>query len=302
MHLAKWMKTATVVAVMCCSAAFAYSQSLDAPSGSVGAVNNVGIWVHVQSGPSGTPGGFTVEWIKKSKYVALGGWPAAGDPTLWWCSFNGTPTRHPSTGSFLLAANGSVDIEMGDIFDETDVTANYYAELPSGTEIVFRVRADPGAGQDGSAYSADVFATTTSIPSDNCTYTQGYWKTHASAWPVTSLTLGSVTYSQAQLLSILNTPAHGNGLLILAHQLIASKLNFAAGADPTPVSAAAAAADAMIGGLVIPPVGAGYLAPASVNATANTLDDYNNGTLGVPHCGAVAVEPESWGALKAAFR
>jgi hypothetical protein len=41
---------------------------------------------------------------------------------------------------------------------------------------------------------------------EGCTLTLGYWKTHggtgpqANAWPVNSLTLGSVTYTQAQLL------------------------------------------------------------------------------------------------------
>ena len=39
----------------------------------------------------------------------------------------------------------------------------------------------------------------------DCTLTQGYWKNHASAWAVTSLTLGSVSYDQQQLLDILNT-------------------------------------------------------------------------------------------------
>src|SRR6266498_1164478 len=33
----------------------------------------------------------------------------------------------------------------------------------------------------------------------SCTYTQGYWRTHPDAWPVTSLTLGTVTYQAAEL-------------------------------------------------------------------------------------------------------
>ena len=57
--------------------------------------------------------------------------------------------------------------------------------------------------------------------SDDCTLTQGYWKNHASAWPVSSLTLGSVSYDQDELIAILKTPVKGNGLVKLAHQLIA---------------------------------------------------------------------------------
>jgi hypothetical protein len=40
-----------------------------------------------------------------------------------------------------------------------------------------------------------------------CPLSQGFWKTHSEVWPVTSLTLGSQTYTQTELLTILNTPA-----------------------------------------------------------------------------------------------
>src|SRR5258705_5036 len=59
----------------------------------------------------------------------------------------------------------------------------------------------------------------------NCTYTQGYWKNHPNAWPVTSLTLGTVNYTKAQLIQILEEDVNGNGLISLAHQLIAALLN-----------------------------------------------------------------------------
>lgn len=302
MCLARWMRLAIVVTVLCGGAALAFAQTLDPPAASIGEVSRVGVWMHIQAGADGAPGGFTVEWMKKSDYDLFGGWPTYADPSLLWCTFDGIPTRNPSTGSFLLPPNGAIDLEMGDVFDETGVSGNDLSELPSGEELVFRVYSEPAAGFEESAYSATLFATTTSIPAQNCTFTQGYWKTHSGAWPVASLTLGSVTYTKAQLLSILNTPAAGNGLLILAHQLIATKLNFAQGADPTAAAAAVAAADALIGGLVCPPVGAGYLTPASVNATTNTLDDYNNGSLGTPHCGSVPTTSQSWSAVKTSYR
>jgi hypothetical protein len=61
------------------------------------------------------------------------------------------------------------------------------------------------------------------------------------------ITLGTVSYTQAQLLPILDQPAKGNGLVTLAHQLVAAKLNVAHGADPADAAQAISDADAMIG-------------------------------------------------------
>ena len=123
-------------------------------------------------------------------------------------------------------------------------------------------------------------------PAAGCTLTHGYWKTH-EIWPVSSLYLGTVSYSQAQLVSILWQPVGGNGLISLAYQLIAAKLNQANGAAVPPgVAAAIAAADVMIDGLVVPPIGAGYLDPGMTSALSDTLDLYNKGLYpgGPPHC------------------
>jgi hypothetical protein len=117
--------------------------------------------------------------------------------------------------------------------------------------------------------------------------TQGYWKTHPEAWPVTSLTLGTVTYSQAELLSILSQSTTGNGLVSLAKQLIAARLNLANGAAVTPATLnAIVAANSLIDGLVIPPVGTGSLAPSLTSGLTTTLNTYNNGLAsgGPPHC------------------
>jgi hypothetical protein len=111
-----------------------------------------------------------------------------------------------------------------------------------------------------------------------------------------------VTYTKPQLLSILNQPAGGNGLIILCHQLIATKLNILNGADGSGISATVAAADALIGGLVCPPVGSGYLAPSSTNSLTNTLDDWNNGVTGPGHCGSTPVRESTWGRIKAIYR
>jgi hypothetical protein len=125
--------------------------------------------------------------------------------------------------------------------------------------------------------------TPTGTPGE-CVYGQGYWKNHPDQWPVTELQLGNVTYNQEELLSILHEPVRGNGLLILAHQEIAGKLNIANGADGSCIEQTLADADALIGDLVVPPVGNGYLAPRDVSALAETFDQYNEGFLCAPSC------------------
>jgi hypothetical protein len=117
-----------------------------------------------------------------------------------------------------------------------------------------------------------------------CTLSQGYWKTHEDAWPVSTLTLGSVSYTQAQLLSILHQPVGGNGLVSLAYQLIAAKLNKAAGADTSALGTAIADADALIGSLTVPPVGTDWVAPSTTGALTTALDQFNTGVVGPGHC------------------
>jgi hypothetical protein len=122
--------------------------------------------------------------------------------------------------------------------------------------------------------------TTSSETQEGCTFTVGYWKNHPEAWPVfATLALGSVNYTKAQLLSILNAPVKGNGLISLAHQLIAAKLNVYPGTNANINSA-----DALIGALVVPPVGSGFLAPATTSALNTALTNFNEGLTGPGHC------------------
>jgi hypothetical protein len=88
-------------------------------------------------------------------------------------------------------------------------------------------------------------------------------------------------YNREQLQSILQQAVHGNGLVQLAHQEIAAKLNIANGADGSCITQTLADADAAIGNLVVPPVGDGFLQPT---VYVRTLTLYNQGSLCVPHC------------------
>jgi hypothetical protein len=62
------------------------------------------------------------------------------------------------------------------------------------------------------------------------------------------------------------------------------ELNVANGEDPSCIQQTIADADALIGDLVVPPVGDGCLSPRDVNALKDTLEDYNEGHLCAPSC------------------
>jgi cysteine-rich repeat protein len=141
-----------------------------------------------------------------------------------------------------------------------------------------------GSGQD-SVTARDVDGV------ERCTREQGYWRYHANAWPVATLELGTVVYTKDQLLSILAMPVNGNGLVSLAHQLIATKLNIATGASPAVADAAIQSATALIGALVVPPVGNGSLKPAAASSLVDTLNAYNVGETGPAACVSAGTPP-----------
>jgi hypothetical protein len=275
-------------------------------------------YVHldVTAGVSGAPNGFTIEWMTLSHFVALGSvWPAdPSDPAIKSAIFMGFPSLNTVEGTttFMLGPGARADIEIGDIFDETGVMSANRDELPQGTDYVFRVKAngeegDPTGGSGfipSSGYSATHHASTKgSIPLGDCVYTQGYWKNHPEAWPVSSVKLGNVIYSKAQLLLIFNTPAAGNGLISLAHQLIAAKLNIAAGAiAPSSVLGAIATADALIGSKIVPPIGGGFIAPATSSHLTDDLEEFNaeEGTGNI-RCSSVPTKSRTWGELKSMY-
>jgi len=120
----------------------------------------------------------------------------------------------------------------------------------------------------------------------------GFWKNHAELWSVSSLTLGSQAYAQAELLRLLTSPVAGDASVLLAHQLIAAKLNIANGSDPTPIAGTIADADGLLSSF------AGKLpdgvAPSSVTGRAmvhdaSILASFNGGTS-TPTCSTTATD------------
>ena len=190
-------------------------------------------------------------------------------------------------GTIRLGANGG---NQGLAAGES-VTVTVSAMAPSSCETFTWLTSayqDPlSAGQLPYALAGtqpQVAVTGCGESSPGCTQEVGHWQANPGSWPVASLTLGTVSYTAAQLLSILNQPAGTNGLIQLAHQLIAAKLNIADGADGGDVADMIAAADALIGALVVPPVGAGSLAPAQTGVLTGNLANYNVGFFGPGAC------------------
>jgi hypothetical protein len=273
--------------------------TLDTPTVSVVQAGHAAIVLQITAGASGAPAGFTVDWMTKADYD-LYGWPAEGYQGYnQWCTFNGTPVFHMGSGSYILGPNGSTSVYLGELFDEGGMTTSYVDELPEATDFVVRVHAESDGNSYQSPYSPN-YQMATSL-NQGCTYTLGYWKNHPSVWPVLTLTLGTQSYNQAQLLSILGQPSGGNGLVILCHQLIAAKLNVANGAS-APSGNLIGQGDALVGSLICPPVGSGFLSPSSVNTVSNGLDDYNNGRTGPGHCNETPTHTTTWGGLKTLYR
>ena len=283
----------------------ALADQLDTPLAWQTGSNASSVRMRVKAGASGADAGFTAQWMKKADFDANGGWADAGSASLRQADFAGVPvwTTEGNAGDYTLAPSQWVAIELGKLFDETGVIveAGDNEELAASTQYVVRVFARASGALIASNPSADIVVGT-GDPALNCTYSQGYWKNHPGAWPVLNLTLGTVNYTQAELLSILNENAGGNGLISLAHQLIAAKLNILNGADGSFINSTIAAADAQIGSLVVPPVGAGFLAPGATSANAHALEDWNLGETGPGHCAETPATPATWGKIKSSYR
>jgi hypothetical protein len=191
-------------------------------------------------------------------------------------------------GIDVVGAMTSHDVDLSDL-SSRGVGVN---DASCGDQVCVRAQYITGGGNPKvDTHFSD--PTPFDIDCGSCTYTQGYWKNHGPSpsgnneneWPVTSLMLGSVSYTDVQLQAILDTEPAGNGLISLAHQLIAAKLNVENGADDTAVASAITEADTLIGALIVPPVGGGFLAPATTSALIDALNDYNTGATGPGHCG-----------------
>ena len=240
----------------------------------------------------GAPAGFQLFWFKGD---ASDPFPTTAADGRCVSSFWSRAKGH------FLAPGECIEVSMGELLaqESTRTTPGCAVPLQCGSSYAFKGIAKTVAPYKYSAFSPVAYCETLACtpPGESCTLTQGYWDNHGPVpsgnneytWPDSvkqagGFSLGNIFYTNAQLQSILKQPTKGNGLVSLAHQLIAAKLNVANGADPTDVAPTIADADALIGALVVPPVGTGFLAPAATSTLNDALADYNEGKTGPGHC------------------
>jgi hypothetical protein len=236
---------------------------------------------------------FTGDWLMtgaEAECPVNGGSPnVTASSSVYLLFIDGVPAfgspGHTANTTFTLS--DGTKIETNKI--ESNVVGNY-AEItacalvltaPNGDEV--RLACSSASVRCGNCDNA-------------CTFTQGYYKNHEEAvlsilqarTASGKLKLGTNEYTAQQLDAILHTPVRGNGLIALAHQLIAAKLNFlknGASCTPDSIEQAFASADALIGNRLIPPHGSGSLSTSQTNNLTGILDAFNNGNSGVRHCG-----------------
>jgi hypothetical protein len=124
-----------------------------------------------------------------------------------------------------------------------------------------------------------------------CTYTQGYWKNHEDVWPAPYSPTAQWLTPQKKVAGMTwddlfgTAPKGGNSYVQLAHQWMAATLNRTQGA---PASANVQSVLNAAGAWLLANTPTSGTLPSIKNAQADswmsTLDDYNNGNLGTPHC------------------
>jgi len=255
----------------------------------------------VTAGPGGAPEGFTVLWMEELDFQANGNrWYSTTHPAQGEAVFTGSPVFNTwGATDFRLGSGETVQVEIGDFLDETGVIASPSGELDGDTRYVFTAFAN---GTSHVRPSDPAATRTRATRLSTCAFTRQSWANRPQNWPVSGLLLGNRSYTKTQALSILDHPGTQNGLVVLARQLIAAKLNVANGADPAPIQNELTQADLAIGFLVIPPVGGDTLPPSAVRTLVQRLEDFNHGVFSTDPCDPTSIEDSSWGSVKARYR
>lgn len=126
-------------------------------------------------------------------------------------------------------------------------------------------------------------------PPGICSRTPGYWKTHANAWPVRTITIGGYTYTKSQAIFYMSQP-DGDKRYTMFRHLVSAKLNVLRGTNATCISTTITLADQWMtmyagSGLGVATTVAGSDEAWRVGEPlAMELDNYNNGLLCAPHC------------------
>jgi hypothetical protein len=263
----------------------------------------------------GTTGGGDVYFLDTLEPAQNPFTDANGNPVTGLAAVDAPPASSlPATPGALTLAPASATSPVGLTATVTALATDTNGAPLKGAIVRFTIESGPNAGVFGAATTDagghasftwpdnqgagvdTVQANTGSVQSNTsqqtwqgpamCPHGPGFWKSHPTAWPVSSLSLGGQIYNATQLQQILTNPGGGDASNILAVELIAAKLNIANGSDRSPVASVITAGDNLL---------AGYtgLLPYSVNPSSTagqymiqrstTLSAYNNGSL-TPSC------------------
>jgi len=220
---------------------------------------------------------------------------SSGGMTTVAASLNSTPNSPFTLEFFANTAcdpsgfgEGQSPVTSKDVMTDASGNATVTVGFPTAGAVIT-------ATATGASGTSEFSRCATAAPSTGrCPRGVGFWKNHPELWPVTTLTLGSQSYTQTQLLNILKTPGIGPSIgpgggsdasLILARPLIAAKLNIANGSDPTPIAGTIADADNLLSSFtgmlpyqVSPMSATGQL----MTKDANLLEAYDKGSLTFP--------------------
>jgi hypothetical protein len=289
------------------SESFAQKTKLDPPVVTCFSSTPASITLQVCGGASGAPAGFSLHWMTVADYTTYG-WD---DTKICKASFSG----NAKDSRYVLAANGCVQIQVGDFLFDNGTSTNCANALLCDTQYVFQTFAHATSKLGKSDVSANVQCATAACPETCYTKSQGFYRTHIGnvltdpdgslslkpakytgdetfdgfpEWPADittagGLQIGGTFYNLSQLNAILHTtPAGGNQLVSLAHQVIAvefsvAEYGWAPGSEIQ--QACLAAAHTLIGSLTIPPIGTGTL--SGVDGLIGCLDE---GYIQTYHC------------------
>jgi hypothetical protein len=148
--------------------------------------------------------------------------------------------------------------------------------VPNGTGYSVAVSDATGLATD--------FGFFTSSKAQPGTGTPGYWKNHAAAWPVSSITVGGITYTKAQAIAWLGNVGKDKTTTMFS-SLVPAMLNVLIGNDGSCVNSTIAAANVWMA--TYGPVGSNVAASSYAWTVGEPLhiqmDSYNNGLLCAPH-------------------
>jgi hypothetical protein len=172
-----------------------------------------------------------------------------------------------------------------------DSTFSFYVMIPTGTSP-----SPPGPDNIGTSNGAGFSVASVPLGSNAANFgfvptaaaqpgtgTPGYWKNHPEAWPVNSITVGGITYSEAQAISWLGKTGKDKTITMF-QSLISAMLSVKIGNDFSCISTAISYGNMWLSNNPLGSnVAGGSAAWALGNPIQSTLDAYDNGLLCAPH-------------------